>query len=106
MACSLIPGERQPRRSKARIRMSRSDNPDMALLSRRHPISPNVPCPRRVLAGLDPGVRSPFVTRFRFLSFLTDYGLQDGFVAVCHGVAAPIGPRVAAIGAAHPVPPQ
>src|ERR1700729_646585 len=105
MACSLTPGERQPRRSKARIRMSRSDNPDMALLSRRHPISPNVPCPRRALAGLDPGVRSPFVTRFRFLSFLTDYGLEDGFVAACHGVAARIAPHAAVIDVTHLIPP-
>src|ERR1700735_3389012 len=105
MACSLIPGERQPRRSKARIRMSRSDNPDMALLSRRHPISPNVPCPPRVLAGLAPGVRSPFVTRFRFLSFLTDDGLQDGFVAACHGVAARLAPHAAVIDVTHLIPP-
>jgi hypothetical protein len=28
MACSLTPGDRHPRRSNARIRMSRSDNPD------------------------------------------------------------------------------
>jgi hypothetical protein len=32
------------------------------------------------------------VTRFRYLSFLTDYGLEDGFVAACHGVAARIAP--------------
>jgi hypothetical protein len=24
------------------------------------------------------------VTRFRYLSFRTDYGLDDGFVAACH----------------------
>ena len=37
-------------------------------------------------------VRSPFVTSFGFLTFLTDYGLEDGFVATCHGVAARIAP--------------
>jgi hypothetical protein len=31
-----------------------------------------------------PDRRSPFVTRFRYLSFRTDYGLDDGFVAACH----------------------
>ena len=33
-------------------------------------------------------VRSPFVTTFDCLTLLTDYGLDDGFVAACHGVAA------------------
>jgi S-adenosylmethionine hydrolase len=45
------------------------------------------------------------VTRFRFLSFLTDYGLQDGFVAACHGVAARIAPHAAVIDVTHLVPP-
>ncbi len=26
------------------------------------------------------------MAHFRYLSFLTDYGLEDGFVAACHGV--------------------
>jgi S-adenosylmethionine hydrolase len=30
------------------------------------------------------------VNHFRYLSFLTDYGLEDGFVAACHGVSARI----------------
>ena len=50
-------------------------------------------------------VRSPFVTRFRYLSFLTDYGLQDGFVAACHGVAARIAPDARIIDVTHLVPP-
>ena len=45
--------------------------------------------------GRTADVRSPFVTRFRYLSFLTDYGLEDGFVAACHGVAARIAPDAA-----------
>jgi S-adenosyl-L-methionine hydrolase (adenosine-forming) len=45
------------------------------------------------------------VTRFRFLSFLTDYGLDDGFVAACHGVAARIAPHAAIIDVTHLVPP-
>ncbi|MGH3285760.1 MAG: SAM hydrolase/SAM-dependent halogenase family protein [Streptosporangiaceae bacterium] len=46
-----------------------------------------------------------FVTRFRYLSFLTDYGLEDGFVAACHGVAARIAPHAAIIDVTHLVPP-
>lgn len=45
------------------------------------------------------------MTRFRYLSFLTDYGLQDGFVAACHGVAARIAPDVRVIDVTHLVPP-
>jgi S-adenosyl-L-methionine hydrolase (adenosine-forming) len=45
------------------------------------------------------------VTRFRFLSFLTDYGLDDGFVAACHGVAARLAPHAAIIDVTHLVPP-
>jgi S-adenosyl-L-methionine hydrolase (adenosine-forming) len=45
------------------------------------------------------------VTRFRYLSFLTDYGLEDGFVAACHGVAARIAPHADIIDITHLVPP-
>jgi S-adenosyl-L-methionine hydrolase (adenosine-forming) len=45
------------------------------------------------------------VTRFRYLSFLTDYGLSDGFAAACHGVAARIAPDVSIIDVTHLVPP-
>jgi len=45
------------------------------------------------------------VTRFRYLSFLTDYGLDDGFVGACHGVAATIAPHAAIIDVTHLVPP-
>jgi len=44
------------------------------------------------------------VTRFRYLSFLTDYGLEDGFVAVCHGVGARIAPHADIIDVTHLVP--
>jgi S-adenosyl-L-methionine hydrolase (adenosine-forming) len=50
-------------------------------------------------------VRSPFVGSFDCLSFLTDYGLDDGFVAACHGVAATIAPSVRIIDITHLVPP-
>ncbi len=45
------------------------------------------------------------MTRFRYLSFLTDYGLEDGFVAACHGVAARIAPHADIIDVTHLVPP-
>jgi S-adenosyl-L-methionine hydrolase (adenosine-forming) len=45
------------------------------------------------------------VTGFRYLSFLTDYGLEDGFVAACHGVAARIAPHASVIDVTHLVPP-
>jgi S-adenosylmethionine hydrolase len=45
------------------------------------------------------------VAHFRYLSFLTDYGLEDGFVAACHGVAARIAPHATIIDVTHLVPP-
>jgi len=45
------------------------------------------------------------VTHFRYLSFLTDYGLEDGFVAACHGVAAGIAPQTGIIDVTHLIPP-
>jgi S-adenosylmethionine hydrolase len=50
-------------------------------------------------------VRSPFVASFDYLTFLTDYGLEDGFVAACHGVAAKIVPGARIIDLTHLVPP-
>jgi hypothetical protein len=38
------------------------------------------------------------------ISLLTDYGLEDGFVAVCHGVAARIAPMARVIDVTHLVP--
>ena len=43
--------------------------------------------------------------RFRYLSFLTDYGLEDGFVAACHGVSARIAPHATIIDVTHLIPP-
>jgi len=45
------------------------------------------------------------VTHFRYLSFLTDYGLEDSYVAACHGVGARIAPDVDIIDVTHLVPP-
>jgi S-adenosyl-L-methionine hydrolase (adenosine-forming) len=45
------------------------------------------------------------VAHFRYLSFLTDYGLEDGFVAACHGVSARIAPHAGIIDVTHLIPP-
>jgi S-adenosyl-L-methionine hydrolase (adenosine-forming) len=50
-------------------------------------------------------VRWPVVTVYSNLSFLTDYGLEDGFVAACHGVAAKIAPAARIIDITHLVQP-
>jgi len=57
------------------------------------------------MRGTGKAVRSPFVATFDCLSFLTDYGLDDGFVAACHGVAARIAPGLRVIDITHLVPP-
>jgi S-adenosyl-L-methionine hydrolase (adenosine-forming) len=45
------------------------------------------------------------VSQFHYLTFLTDYGLDDGFVAACHGVGARIAPHATIIDVTHLVPP-
>jgi S-adenosyl-L-methionine hydrolase (adenosine-forming) len=45
------------------------------------------------------------VATFDCLTFLTDYGLEDGFVAACHGVASRIAPGTRIIDITHLVPP-
>jgi S-adenosyl-L-methionine hydrolase (adenosine-forming) len=57
------------------------------------------------MRGADRAVRSPIVTVYNYLSFLTDYGLEDGFVAACHGAAARIAPGARVIDITHLVPP-
>ena len=42
---------------------------------------------------------------FESLTFITDYGLEDGFVAACHGVAARIAPSARVIDITHLVQP-
>ena len=108
MACSFAPGERQPRRLERQDPQVTFGKPGHATSSdsqgpgyrRTYPTSRPVP----------PGtsdVRSPVVTlyHFRYLSFLTDYGLDDGFVAACHGVAARIAPHAGLIDVTHLIPP-
>lgn len=43
--------------------------------------------------------------RYDCISFTTDYGLSDGFVAACHGVIARIAPHARVIDVTHQVPP-
>jgi len=50
-------------------------------------------------------VRWPVVTVYSYMSFLTDYGLEDGFVAACHGAAARIAPAARIIDITHLVQP-
>lgn len=45
------------------------------------------------------------VGSFHCLTFMTDYGLEDGFVAACHGVSSRIAPDVRIIDITHLVPP-
>jgi S-adenosylmethionine hydrolase len=45
------------------------------------------------------------VASFQCIAFLTDYGLEDGFVAACHGVVARIAPDIRVIDVTHLVPP-
>lgn len=42
---------------------------------------------------------------YQCITFLTDYGLEDGFVAACHGVMARLAPGVPVIDITHLVPP-
>jgi S-adenosylmethionine hydrolase len=46
------------------------------------------------------------VMRYRWISFTTDYGLRDGFVAACHGVIARLAPDVRVLDVTHLVPPH
>ncbi|HJT38393.1 MAG TPA: SAM-dependent chlorinase/fluorinase [Actinomycetota bacterium] len=43
---------------------------------------------------------------FRFITFLSDYGLEDEFVGVCRGVVKRFAPDVEILDIAHGIPPQ
>ena len=43
---------------------------------------------------------------FRFITFTSDYGLEDEFVGVCHGVIKRFAPEVQVIDVSHALPPQ
>src|SRR5919202_5313295 len=42
----------------------------------------------------------------RFVTFLSDFGLEDEFVGTCHGVIKRIAPQVEIIDITHGIPPQ
>jgi S-adenosylmethionine hydrolase len=46
------------------------------------------------------------VSASRFITFLTDFGLQDDFVGTCHGVIKTIAPDVQLIDITHGIPPR
>jgi S-adenosylmethionine hydrolase len=58
-----------------------------------------------ITAPFATGVGSRGVARFHCLTFLTDYGLEDAFAAVCHGVAAQIAPELHITDITHLIPP-
>ena len=43
---------------------------------------------------------------FRFVTFTSDYGMEDEFVGVCHGVIKRFAPEVQIIDVSHALPPQ
>ena len=45
-------------------------------------------------------------SRFGFITFTTDYGLEDEFVGVCHGVMKRFAPEVQILDITHGIPPQ
>jgi S-adenosylmethionine hydrolase len=45
------------------------------------------------------------VSRFAFVSFLSDYGRTDEFVGVCHGVLADLAPQLRVVDVTHDIPP-
>jgi S-adenosylmethionine hydrolase len=48
----------------------------------------------------------PLTVARPFITFLTDFGLQDDFVGTCHGVIKRIAPEVEIIDITHGIPPQ
>jgi S-adenosylmethionine hydrolase len=46
------------------------------------------------------------MAEFGWITFLSDYGLDDAFVGVCHGVIARIAPAVRVIDVCHEIAPQ
>src|SRR5665811_2632075 len=44
--------------------------------------------------------------RFRFITFLTDFGLRDDFVGTCHGVIKSIAPDAEIIDITHGIEPR
>jgi hypothetical protein len=62
------------------------------------------PAPGPAVPAASRDVRSRVVAFFRCLTFLTDYGLEDGFTAACHGVAAQLAPEIPVMDITHLIP--
>src|SRR6185503_19416397 len=74
---------------------------------------PDDPCRARGRARRRRGSADPRPRRSRrrrrrgmFVTFLTDFGLQDDFVGTCHGVIKRIAPDVQVIDITHGIPPR
>src|ERR1700741_3511561 len=118
IACSFAPAVRHVPRSKARTRMSRSDNAGILRSVSRGdaPVPPlsrgTGPMTKTVILSDPPretksrGRRSKlgWVAQFHCLTFLTDYGLEDAFVAVCHAVASQVAPGLPITDITHLIP--
>jgi S-adenosylmethionine hydrolase len=50
-------------------------------------------------------VPAPSAPRYRFVSFLSDYGRADEFVGVCHAVMLDVAPHLRIVDVTHDVPP-
>ena len=51
-------------------------------------------------------VRDAAPVRYDVVTLLTDYGIEDGFVAACHGVLLRLAPRLQVVDVTHLVPPH
>jgi S-adenosylmethionine hydrolase len=57
------------------------------------------------MKGAEVEAASGETRRFDFVTFLTDYGLDDEYVAVCHGVIYSLAPHVRILDVCHLLPP-
>ena len=65
---------------------------------------PGGPCPRETKSCGYLCLKLRCVAQLHCLTFLTDYGLEDAFVAVCHGVVSQIAPDVQVTDITHLIP--
>jgi len=77
--------------------------PDTLIVGGRRAAGGN-PAPGPAVPAASRDVRSRVVAFFRCLTFLTDYGLEDGFTAACHGVAAQLAPEIPVMDITHLIP--
>src|SRR5215831_13180021 len=80
----VVAGRRGPIRWSATLRAGdKADGPPGRSQAGPKATLPWPQGPRTLGGGTGQAVRSRFVGSFDCLSFLTDYGLDDGFVAAC-----------------------